>query len=110
MAETPTKKARKPRPIAYIDPQGCSGEPCQVCISLCPVDCIDLVGSHHGPDGHAHGFCVVDYDRCTGCSECWKFCPWETIYPTIKDEVDEFRFAIDDGAEPTSGAIFTDIR
>ena len=69
--------ATKKKPIAWIDPHGCSGEPCQVCITFCPVDCIRLVKSD--PEGGVTGYCVVEEDKCIGCRLCAMYCPWEDI-------------------------------
>lgn len=74
----PHKPVRKkaPRMLAVIDQNGCTG--CEMCIVVCPVDCIELVP---GPE-HAdlRKLCEVDLDRCIGCTYCAQYCPWETIY------------------------------
>jgi len=69
------RRPRKPRPKAVIDPSGCTG--CEVCIEVCPVDCIAKIP---GPEySLIDSYCVVDLDRCTGCTICARECPWETI-------------------------------
>jgi formate hydrogenlyase subunit 6/NADH:ubiquinone oxidoreductase subunit I len=74
----PHKPVRKktPRMLAVVDQNGCTG--CEMCIVVCPVDCIELVP---GPE-HAdlRKLCEVDLDRCIGCTYCAQYCPWETIY------------------------------
>jgi len=74
--------ARKPRPIAFIDPVSCTG--CEACISVCPVDCIDKVA---GPVyENVNATCVIDTPRCIGCAMCEKVCPYETIFMVPADQ------------------------
>lgn len=81
--ETGTKEkaaeaaAAKKKAIAWINPQGCSGEPCQVCVTFCPVDCIRLVKSD--PAGGLTGYCLVEESKCIGCRLCAMYCPWDDI-------------------------------
>jgi formate hydrogenlyase subunit 6/NADH:ubiquinone oxidoreductase subunit I len=67
--------------LAVIDQNGCTG--CEMCIVVCPVDCIEIVP---GPE-HAvlRPLVEVDLDRCIGCTLCAQYCPWETIYMTDHD-------------------------
>ena len=92
MVETPTTSApatagrppagkapaKRPKPVAWIDPHGCSGEPCQVCIAFCPVDCIRLVTNDPEFAGPT-GYCVVEQEKCIGCNLCAMYCPWDDI-------------------------------
>ena len=74
----PHKPPRKkqPKQLAVIDQYGCTG--CEMCIVVCPVDCIELVP---GPEHFdLRKLVEVDLDRCIGCTLCAQFCPWETIY------------------------------
>ena len=69
-------RARKPRQLAVIQQYGCTG--CEVCIVVCPVDCIEIVpGVEYNPTYMK--LVEVDYDRCIGCSLCAQVCPWDTI-------------------------------
>ncbi len=87
MAETEEKKkpVKKPRPIAWVDWDGCTG--CEVCIAFCPVDCMYLTDSPESVmEGHAQ-IIVVDYENCIGCTICVKECPWDTIEMIMKEEI-----------------------
>ncbi|MCZ6691432.1 MAG: 4Fe-4S dicluster domain-containing protein [Planctomycetota bacterium] len=72
---TKPKKAKKPRPIAVIREEGCTG--CEACIVVCPVDCIHIVPGEH-PAG-VNPICRVDTEVCIGCTICAVDCPWDTI-------------------------------
>ena len=68
---------RKGRPKAVINPDSCTG--CEVCIAVCPVDCID---KQAGPMEEAPMFqsvCIIDQPKCIGCWLCEKVCPWDAI-------------------------------
>jgi H+/Na+-translocating ferredoxin:NAD+ oxidoreductase subunit B len=76
-AAKPAAPARKKRPkeLAVIDQSGCTG--CEVCLEVCPVDCMYVVA---GPEYDVHKKLVeIDLDVCIGCKLCVKYCPWETI-------------------------------
>jgi len=80
MPTKPPRKGKPPRQLAVIHQHGCTG--CEVCIVVCPVDCIEIVP---GVEYHAGYMKLVevDYDRCIGCTLCAQVCPWDTItmYP-----------------------------
>jgi formate hydrogenlyase subunit 6/NADH:ubiquinone oxidoreductase subunit I len=73
----PPAPGRKKRPgeVAVIDQEGCTG--CEVCLEVCPVDCMYVVA---GPEYDVHRKLVeIDLDVCIGCKLCVKYCPWDTI-------------------------------
>jgi len=74
----PHKAPRKkqPKQLAVIDQNGCTG--CEMCIVVCPVDCIELIDGPEQPE--LRRLVEVDLDRCIGCTLCAQYCPWETIY------------------------------
>jgi len=80
----PTKPPRKKIPVqlAVIDQQGCTG--CEACVTVCPVDCIELVPGPNHPG--LMKLEEIDLERCIGCTLCVKICPWDTIamYPTAE--------------------------
>lgn len=73
-------RARQPKQLAVIHQHGCTG--CEVCIVVCPVDCIEIVPGVEYHPGYMK-LVEVDYDRCIGCTLCAQVCPWDTIqmYP-----------------------------
>lgn len=71
----PTPAAKKARVKALINPDSCTG--CEVCIVVCPVDCIDKLPGPEHPT--LNTTCAVDQPRCIGCWLCAKVCPWDAI-------------------------------
>jgi len=71
---TPSRK-KVPAAVAFADKDRCSG--CEVCIVVCPVDCIVLL-----PDPDSRGVNpvveVIEED-CIGCKICANDCPWDAI-------------------------------
>jgi formate hydrogenlyase subunit 6/NADH:ubiquinone oxidoreductase subunit I len=68
------RKRRAPKYLAVVDQDGCTG--CEVCIVVCPADCI-----YWAPVGNGVNPVVeIDYDKCIGCTLCSDYCPWNTIY------------------------------
>lgn len=86
-APTKTKEKKRPKLMAVIVEEGCTG--CEVCIDFCPVpECIVPIA---GPDENNPKFAqtvrVVD-ELCIGCRLCEKNCPWETIDMVPIEEYD----------------------
>ncbi len=80
-AAAPARKKR-PRELAVINQEGCTG--CEVCLEVCPVDCMYVVA---GPEYDVHKKLVeIDLDVCIGCKLCVKYCPWETIEMIAADQ------------------------
>lgn len=80
-AAAPARKKR-PRELAVINQEGCTG--CEVCLEVCPVDCMYVIA---GPEHDVHKKLVeIDLDVCIGCKLCVKYCPWETIEMIATDQ------------------------
>ena len=80
-AAAPARKKR-PRELAVNNQEGCTG--CEVCLEVCPVDCMYVVA---GPEYDVHKKLVeIDLDVCIGCKLCVKYCPWETIEMIATDQ------------------------
>jgi electron transfer flavoprotein alpha subunit len=60
-------KNSKGREVAQIIDKKCSG--CQVCLSQCPVDAIQIVD----------GIAKINPEKCVGCGKCVQVCPSEAI-------------------------------
>ncbi|MCW8795991.1 MAG: 4Fe-4S binding protein [Chlorobium sp.] len=61
------------RPVATIMQAQCTG--CGICVSVCPVPCIEIVDGGMNFTGTAS---VIE-GLCTGCNFCAIDCPWEAI-------------------------------
>lgn len=70
------RPARKkiPTAVAWVERDRCSG--CEVCMVVCPVDCIVLLPD---PESLCNPTCEVLADECIGCKICARDCPWEAI-------------------------------
>ena len=64
---------KRKRAVAVVDTIGCTG--CQVCVAVCPIECITSIDS----DLNFTGIVEIDLGKCTGCNLCAIDCPWETI-------------------------------
>jgi len=84
-APAPAKKKR-PKELAVINQEGCTG--CEVCLEVCPVDCMYVIA---GPEYDVNKKLVeIDLDVCVGCKLCVKYCPWETIEMIATESAAEF--------------------
>ena len=88
-AEKISKKKKKPKLIAVVDEDNCTG--CQVCIPFCPVDCIELVpkDKYNIPLPPVQ----IRFNECIGCQICVRACDkltWNAIkmVPTPQVEKD----------------------
>lgn len=76
------EKIKKPKPKAFINEEDCSG--CEVCMSVCPVDCIIII---EGPEfSEISAVCRIIEGQCTGCTICARDCPWEAITMVMPKE------------------------
>ena len=73
-----TKKKRRPRQMAVVDEDNCTG--CRICIPFCPVDCIEVVPVEK------YGIPIppvqIRFNECIGCSLCERACTdlaWDAI-------------------------------
>lgn len=62
-------KKQRPRRIAIIEPDYCTG--CRACVEVCPVDCI-----YEGDDQF-----YIHPDECIDCGACEPECPVTAIFP-----------------------------
>ena len=87
-AEKVNFKKKKPKLIAVVDEDNCTG--CQVCVPFCPVDCIEPV------EAEKYGIPIppvqVRYDECIGCQICAKVCTkltWDAIRMIKTEEFED---------------------
>lgn len=72
--EVVDKEKRAPKKaVADIRPERCTG--CGICVSVCPVPCIEIIDTGLNFTGTA---CVTG-ELCIGCDFCAIDCPWEAI-------------------------------
>lgn len=76
MRTSAVRQRKKPKAIALINQDACSG--CEVCVYFCPVEgCIIKTA---GPQySELTGVCEVIPELCIGCGLCVRECPWKTI-------------------------------
>jgi ferredoxin len=70
---------RKDWPKAIVIEDNCIGSGCELCISVCPFDALELDVSG-GKVGDFFGIASVIERRCTGCRLCEQSCGWSAIY------------------------------
>jgi Pyruvate/2-oxoacid:ferredoxin oxidoreductase delta subunit len=73
MTSSEKNTTRRKKATAVIDPTLCTG--CEVCVTVCPSNCITIIES----DLNFNGIATVNQEICNGCSFCAIDCPWETI-------------------------------
>jgi len=73
MTSTNRKIKKNIRAIAFVDSTCCTG--CEICVTICPKKCIDIIESRYNYTGEAK----VQAEFCTGCNLCAIDCPWEAI-------------------------------
>ena len=87
-----TRKKKKPKEIAVVNPDNCTG--CEACVPFCPVDCIE-----HTPRDMSDGINVivpnvqVRFDECIGCKICVNVCErmaWDAIQMVPAEQVEEY--------------------
>jgi 2-oxoglutarate ferredoxin oxidoreductase subunit delta len=65
-----------------IDPEQCDG--CQLCISYCPKDLIEISEDKFNTR-MLHYAIVVNPEECAGCGQCERLCPTVSLYILEKD-------------------------
>jgi NADH-quinone oxidoreductase subunit I len=76
------------RGIQYFEPEKCIV--CNMCVKICPTDCITLTGKKH-PDPDKKGKVIETYDInfeiCILCDLCTEVCPTEAVVMTNNYEL-----------------------
>lgn len=72
ITEKNNTKKRK-RAVAFVDSALCTG--CEICATVCAVNCIEIIESTFNFTGVAK----VNQELCTGCNLCAIDCPWEAM-------------------------------
>ncbi|MCG3179410.1 MAG: NAD(P)H-quinone oxidoreductase subunit I, chloroplastic [Phycisphaerae bacterium] len=72
-----------PKQLAILDEDLCTG--CEACITVCPVDCIDIIAGQRDPN--VLKVCTIDLPRCIGCTLCEQVCPWNCIQMVPTEQV-----------------------
>jgi len=89
LPETINVKKTRPRKIAWVDEDNCTG--CKACVPFCPVDCIEPVpiDKHTFPPiPPVH----VRDNECIGCQICARVCTkltWDAIRMMDTDKYEE---------------------
>ena len=88
VVEVVSKKKIRPKRMAVVDEDNCTG--CQVCITFCPVDCIEVVPQ----DKYNIAIPPVQirFNECIGCALCEKACrmlTWDAIHMLPTDEFEQ---------------------
>jgi electron transport complex protein RnfB len=103
LPEKITKKKKRPRLLALVDEDNCTG--CQVCVPFCPVDCIETVPEKK----YAIPIPPVQirFNECIGCQICARVCTqltWDAIRMLPTEEVEQIEnVEITDNLTPPYG-------
>ncbi len=84
-----TKKKKRPRLVAVVREDGCTG--CEACVPFCPVDCIEHVPRDKYPDVVIPPV-QIRFDECIGCQICARVCTklaWDTIEMIPTDQFEK---------------------
>ena len=96
-----TVKKKKPRLMAVVDSDNCTG--CQVCVPFCPVDCIEIAPKEkfNLPLPPVQ----IRYHECIGCQICSRVChklTWDAIRMVPIEEFEQqYNIKITDSTKPS---------